>query len=160
MSSVSGPSESRVRWLILLSGTAGSGKRTIAGLLAAERGFVHVEFPVGTERARARLSTKVDQLLDEDERGLIVVCPSPSADLVACLRSYGFDWVWFDSDHGAAWQLARCWDADLDVLGAPRFVRTFEVDGSFRPLADVAAELLTDQAAALALSSPRQLQSR
>jgi hypothetical protein len=125
---------------ILLTGTDGTGRRTIGGLLATEHGFRHVSLVGPGAAARER------QL----HRSLLASGAS-SADIVVTwtggcpptrtrddLRSVGFEWFWLDGDRGAAGPPA----------GEARFVDPFETDGSFRPIASVVGELLAPEAPA------------
>jgi hypothetical protein len=67
---------------------------------------------------------------------MVVIWTEPSARAAPdWLRSLDFDVIWLDADRGAA-RPDGC-----------RFVDPFEADGSYRPLAAVAAEMLSPVAA-------------
>jgi hypothetical protein len=138
----------RSRRLILLSGTAGTGKRTVAAFLAAEHAFWHLDLsgllPAQIDQGQA--AVQVTQKLGESTEDVIVTCPAATGSLISALESHGFEWIWFDSDRGTAKPLSPLADRNACASGGrsvPRFVETFEADGSFRPLVDIAAELLT-----------------
>lgn len=135
------------RRLILLSGTAGTGKRSVAAFLVAEHGFRCLDLSTlpAAEPDQAPLHGALAQTLGEGSHDLIVTCPAPPLALVALLRTLGFEWIWFDSDHGAARPLLPVidgGDGEPAQLGKPRFVETFEASGAFRPLDAVSADLL------------------
>jgi len=132
--------------LILLSGTAGSGKRTAAALLAVAHGFWHLDLS-GIRPAQidqVEVLALLAEVLGESACDLIVTCPTPERSLVRVLQSLGFEWIWFDSDRGRAKPVPLL-AGRRDRVGkghGPRHVETFEADGSFRPLDKVAVELL------------------
>src|SRR5581483_8914394 len=57
---------------------------------------------------------------------------------IEALRSLGFEWVWMDSDRGAAYDAVIARDAPVKP---PLFVDAFEVDGRFRALEAITGEL-------------------
>lgn len=122
---------------ILLTGTGGTGRRTIGALLAAEHGFRHVRL-VGPGALREReLATA---LIEPGASNADIVVTwtggwprSPARDELGLV---GFEWFWLDGDRGAA----------APPPGDARFVDPFETDGTFRPVASVVAELLAPAA--------------
>jgi hypothetical protein len=132
--------------LLLLTGTGGSGKRIVGNLLVDERSFVHVDLD-NPHANRRFLGSGVEGLRSELEANLepgqdMVVTWTPSRNgalpFVRVMQAYGFDWVWFDGDRGAAFH------GFFSVRNgeAARFVDPFAEDGSFRPLAAVLSEVL------------------
>ncbi len=118
---------------ILLTGTGGTGRRTIAELLASEHRFRHVSLAGSDAALQER---ELHRALGERRASRVDVvvtwtggCPSRIRDE---LRSIGFELCWLDGDRGAA----------MPHGGELRFVDPFEADGSFRPVASVVAELL------------------
>jgi hypothetical protein len=84
--------------------------------------------------------------------------PDVQLSMVETMRSLGFEWVWLDGNRDAArtaflargdvseqlldvqmGKIAEC--LDLDVL-KPRVVNPFDAHGSFRMVADVAADVV------------------
>src|SRR5262249_12002706 len=56
---------------------------------------------------------------------------------VEAMRTLGFEWIWMDGDHGAAYDALVAKTATTP----PRFVDAFEPSGSFRALETVVGEL-------------------
>ena len=117
---------------ILLTGTGGTGRRTIAELLASERGLPACE-PGARPGVAAKERELHEALLSSGASKADIViawtegCPPPRAR--DDLRSVGFEWFWLDGDRGAGRPPAD------DV----RFVDPFVPDGSFWPIASVVA---------------------
>src|SRR4051812_36706232 len=96
--------------LVLVTGTAGSGKRIVGNMLVDERSFVHIDFDNSHANKRF-LGNGVEGLRAELEANLepgqdLVITWTPTRNgalpFVRLLQSYGFDWVWCDGDRGAA----------------------------------------------------------
>src|SRR5262249_27817790 len=133
------------RRLLLITGTPGTGKRPLGSYLEAERDFVHVDLDsrrtrtqflrAGEDELRSRL-----QSVTTGSRKVVVTWTFTSETQLAyveVMRALGFEWVWMDSDKGAAY------DA-LVAEGAtepPRFLDSFEPAGTFRALESVMDEL-------------------
>jgi hypothetical protein len=151
--------------LLLITGTPGTGKRAVGNYLAERSEFLHVDFDspgarsrfleAGKEGLRAELAASL-----EAGRDIVVTWGSrSSAQLshVRLMQAVGFEWIWFDSDRGAASPafLTR-FASRTGPRSRPRFVDTFAADGSFRPLEAVTAELLApgSRAAAQTVREP------
>ena len=140
--------------LLLITGTPGTGKRALGHYLAARDGFAHVDLDSADARARflagggrgLRAEVAAYRKADLD----LVVTWSARAGTylpyLRALRSLGFEWIWFDGDRGAASPAFR---APFGMR--PRFIDTFEPDGSFRPLESVVTELLQPRPAPVRL---------
>ncbi len=92
---------------------------------------------LGTSELRAELAR-----LQEGARGIVITWPAGEVeqlDDVDRLRSAGAEPVWFDSDRGAA---CSAHFADAPEPPTFHFVDPFELDGRFRPVNAVVAELL------------------
>jgi len=133
------------RRLILITGTPGTGKRPLGSYLETARGFVHVDLDNRESRTRY-LRSGADALRTElatvtSTAPKIVVTWTFTAETqleyVEAMRSLGFEWVWMDSDRGAAYD-ALVAEA---VTGPPRFLDAFEPGGTFRALEGVVDEL-------------------
>lgn len=133
------------RRLLLITGTPGTGKRPLATYLESERGFVHVDLDNRDARTRF-LRSGADALRDElatvtSTAPKIVVTWTFTAETqlayVESMRELGFEWVWMDSDRGAAYDALVAEAA----TGPPRFVDAFEPEGTFRALETVMDEL-------------------
>jgi hypothetical protein len=137
--------------LVLVTGTAGSGKRIIGNVLVDDRSYVHIDLD-NPHANRRFLGKGIEGLREELEANLepgqdTVITwtpPQKSAQrngalaFVRLMQSYGFDWVWLDGDRGTAFNgyfSARAVDA-------ARFVDPFEADGTFRPVTAVLEEVL------------------
>ena len=112
---------------ILVTGTAGTGRRSLGAVLALERGFRHVDDRVATSAGRSELVRALVQRLDV----VVTWTGALSAPSPHMLRSLDFDVVWLDGDRGAA------------QPPGTRFVDPFAADGSYRPLGMVVDELLS-----------------
>ncbi len=120
-----------------MTGTEGTGGRTIGELLAIEHGFRHLRFAggVAVPASEPQLVSALGGPAAGRGGGVVTwtgACPPPPA--LEALRSLGFDWVWLDGDRGATLPAAS--------EGA-RFVDPFDANGSFRPVSAVVAEVLT-----------------
>ena len=151
--------------LLLITGIPGSGKTTIGNHLADSFGFRHLDFE---EQATLMVFTQSDANLRRQINALkrggrdVVVSwgfvPSSQLAQVLLMRDLGFEWIWFDGNREAArrtfvergtvpehlldiqmGEISR--HIPLDQL-QPRIVNTFDSDGDFRSLDDIAAELL------------------
>ena len=136
--------------LLLVTGTAGSGKRIVGNLLVDDRSYVHIDLDNphanrrflghGIEGLRAELEANL-----EPGQDTVVTWTPPKTSqrngalpFVRLMQAYGFDWVWLDGDRGAAFHgsfSARNGEA-------ARFVDPFEADGRFRPVIAVLDEVL------------------
>jgi hypothetical protein len=133
--------------LILLVGTAGTGKRPLGSYLENEHGFVHID--LGHRAARDRLLASGDDALRrelarlaERGRGVIFTWTAGSCDQlgeIRRLRAAGVEALWCDSDRGAA---LRAHYADAGRVPRLLYLDTFEFDGRFRPVEAVVGELL------------------
>ena len=147
--------------LLLVTGTAGSGKRIVGNLLVDERSYVHIDLD-NPHANRRFLGGGLEQLREELEANLepgqdTVITWTPgrsgSQPFVRLMLSYGFDWVWVDGDRGAAFHgyfTAR--DGE-----AARFVDPFEADGRFRSVYAVLDEVLEPGPVAQPLPSRRRV---
>jgi hypothetical protein len=132
--------------LLLVTGTAGSGKRIVGNLLVDEHRYVHIDLdnPHANRRFLGHglegLRAELDVNLEPGQDTVVTWTPSPNEALpfVRLMLAYGFDWVWLDGDRGAAFH--GYFSANGDETA--RFVDPFEVDGRFRPVAPVLAEVL------------------
>ncbi len=131
---------------LLLIGTPGTGKRPVARYLVQTAGFVHLDF--GDEDTRSLFLETSDTGLRErladaarGQRVVITWAAGPPEQLVeVCrLQRAGFEPVWFDSDRGAA---CGAHFADAPLPPSFAFVDSFDIDGRFRPVESVVAELL------------------
>ena len=128
---------------IFLTGTSGTGRRTVGALLEAQHGFCHV--PVfSPSRVRAALDRLRELDATSPGRDVVVVTSEACAPAVAgFLLESGFERVWLDADRGAArprsdWSDRPGW--------AARFVDPFDADGAFRPFERVVADVLASHA--------------
>src|SRR4051812_29650885 len=132
--------------LLLVTGTAGSGKRIVGNLLVDEHRYVHIDLdnPHANRRflgnGLERLRAELDANLEPGQDTVVTWTPSPNEALpfVRLMVAYGFDWVWLDGDRGAAFH--GYFSAGSGE--AARFVDPFEDDGRFRPVANVLGEVL------------------
>src|SRR5581483_12044533 len=134
------------RRLLLLTGTPGTGKRQLGSYLELQRGFAHLD--LDNREARTRyLRSGVEELRSElaalaaANRKVVVtwtVASETQLPYIEALRSLGFEWVWMDSDRGAAYDAVIARDAPVKP---PLFVDAFEVDGRFRALEAITGEL-------------------
>ena len=133
--------------MLLLIGTPGTGKRPVGQYLAQERGFVHLDFEKEETRdalldlSRSELRAELARL-QEGGHGVVITWRAGGVeqlDDVDRLRAAGAEPVWFDSDRGAA-----CSAHFADAPEPPRFhfVDPFDLEGRFRPVNAVVAELL------------------
>jgi hypothetical protein len=150
---------------LLITGVPGMGKTTLGNHLAEHHGFRHHDFETaalwrfwrfGKRGFRTRLAAA--KVL----RHNIVITwgfvPDAELDMVRAMRSFGFEWIWLDGDRAAArraflargtvseevldLQMQRIAEyIDLETL-RPRIVNSFDSRGEFRPLEEIAAELL------------------
>jgi hypothetical protein len=134
--------------LLLIIGTPGTGKRPVGSYLAEQCGFVYLDLENAETRERL-LGSRAAGLRAEVAtarkagQGVVLTWEAGSEAQrrqVRRLRSLGFESIWFDSDRGAACQALFASGA----RGAARFrfVDSFALDGQFRAVASVAAELL------------------
>src|SRR5262249_37181000 len=125
---------------ILIIGTSGIGKRALGSVLALERGFRQLDAIVATAEGRFELLRAMAK-----GRDVVIIWPGPLLGaLHEWLPSVGFEPIWLDADRGA-----------LRPRGV-RFVDPFRPDGSFRPLGQLVAEVLTpiEPAAARDIAPP------
>jgi hypothetical protein len=155
-----------VRWL-LITGIPGTGKTTVGNYLASEHGFEHLDFEDEMTlrrflgRGEASLRAELAALRRTHSRVVVTwgFVPQVQLPFVLLMRGLGFEWVWFDGDRDAARRVfldrgtvpeaaldvqlaAIAQHIDLDQL-QPRLLNPFENAGRFRPIAEVAAELLS-----------------
>jgi hypothetical protein len=135
----------RGRRLLLITGTPGTGKRPLGSYLETQRGFLHIDLDNRESRTRF-LRSGVDAQRHElatvtTTAAKIVVTWTFTAETqlayVEEMRSLGFEWVWMDSDRGAAYDALVAESA----TEPPRFVDAFEPQGTFRALDSVIDEL-------------------
>jgi hypothetical protein len=151
--------------LLLVTGTAGSGKRIVGNMLVDDRSYVHIDLDnphanrrflgQGIEGLRAELEANL-----EPGQDTVVTWTPPKASqrngglpFVRLMQSYGFDWVWLDGDRGAAFHgyfSARNGEA-------ARFVDPFEADGRFRPMTALLDEVLEPGPVAQPLPARRRM---
>ncbi len=154
---------------LLITGIPGTGKTTVGDYLAEAHAFRHLDLeppsvdvvaldgPV--EGFQARIGA-----LAGDARRIVVTWGVPVRFLpfVLQLRNAGFEWFWFDGDRTAARRTFKergtvpeeALDIQLGEIDKHlnmdalrlRFLNTFASDGSFRPLDEIAAELLGESA--------------
>ncbi len=153
--------------LLLITGIPGTGKTTIGDHLAEHHGFRHIDFETadlvrfwqyGERGFRKQLSALKQQKQDTVATWGFV--PDAQLGMVKLMRSLGFEWVWLDGDRAAARRVfvARATVPehlldvqmqkiatyiDLDKL-RPRIVNPFDGMGTFRPVPEVAADVLGD----------------
>jgi hypothetical protein len=133
------------RRLILITGTPGTGKRPLGSYLETERGFVHVDLDNRESRTRFLLSgadalcTELATVTSTAKRIVVTwtFAAETQLEYVEAMRSLGFEWIWMDSDRGAAYD-ALVAEAATEP---PRFVDAFEPQGTFRALENVLDEL-------------------
>ena len=134
------------RRLLLVTGTPGTGKRPLAGYLELQRGFFHLDLDSRDTRTRF-LRAGEDDLRRElaavtGEHAKVVVTWTFTSETqlayVEVIRALGFEWIWMDSDRGAAYDALI---SRSSTVRPPRVVDGFEADGSFRALEDVTGEL-------------------
>jgi len=133
------------RRLILITGTPGTGKRPLGSYLETERGFVHVDLDNRESRTRFLLSgadalcTELATVTSTAKRIVVTWTFNAETQLeyVEAMRSLGFEWIWMDSDRGAAYDALVAQAA----TGPPRFLDAFEPAGTFRALEGVVDEL-------------------
>jgi len=131
---------------LLITGTPGTGKRQLGGYLAVQRGFLHVDLDNRATRAsllrsgEAELRRELAAIAAAHRKVVVTWTFSSETQLpyVAAMRALGFEWIWTDSDRGAAFDALV---AAGPHLAGPRFVDPFEPDGRFRPFEAVTAEL-------------------
>ena len=110
-----------------MTGSPGSGRRSIGAALALEHGFRHLDDRIATSEGRDELLRALVQ-----RRDVVVTWTGPlSARSTHWLRSFDFEVVWLDADRGAA------------QPPGTRHVDPFAPDGSYRPLDKVMDELLS-----------------
>lgn len=156
--------------LLLITGIPGSGKTTVGNYLAWKHGFEHLDFERSSmlERFLGRGETSLRselELLMRSGRDIVVTwgfLPGAQLSLVLLMRELGFEWIWFDGDRPAARRafIARgtvseaaldvqlraiAQHVDLDKL-QPQRLNTFDASGEFRPLDEIAAELMASSA--------------
>jgi hypothetical protein len=134
------------RRMLLITGTPGTGKRQLANYLEMQRGFVHVDLDnrdtrtlylrSGGDEFRSELNT----LTASNSKVIVTWNFTSETQLpyVETLRSLGFEWIWMDGDRGAGFDALVVRNSSIRP---PRFVDTFEADGSFRALEGVTGEL-------------------
>jgi hypothetical protein len=131
---------------LLITGTPGTGKRALGHYLAVERDFVHLDLDRASTRSQLlrsgeeALRTELTALAADSRKLVVTWTFTSEAQLpyVELMQSLGFEWIWTDSDRGAAYDALLAPGA---AARAPRFVDAFEPDGRFRALETVTAEL-------------------
>ena len=131
---------------LLITGTPGTGKRALGNYLAEERGFVHVDLDRASTRSHLlrsgeeALRTELAALAADSRKLVVTWTFTSEAQLpyVELMQSLGFEWIWTDSDRGAAYDALLAPGA---AARGPRFVDAFEPDGRFRALETVTTEL-------------------
>src|SRR4029079_17915338 len=111
-----------------------------------ERGFAHLDLDSREMRSRFLRSGEEEFRSENAElvacnRKVVITWTFASETQLAyveTMRSLGFEWIWMDSDRGAAYDAFVARDAQLKP---PRFLDTFETDGAFRALEAVTSEL-------------------
>ena len=151
---------------ILISGIPGTGKTTVGAYLQEHHRFLHLDFERQAEIERFLLGRRGELLgklatVAHDVTDIVIswgFLPETQLAFVVALRDCGFDWVWFDGNRDAARRafLARgtsslatfdvqlraiAENLDLDQL-RPRIVDPFTRGGSFRPVEEIAGEVL------------------
>jgi hypothetical protein len=134
------------RRLILITGTPGTGKRPLGGYLELQRGFVHLDFDSRRTRSRflrggePELRSELAEVMASHPKVVVTWTYTSETQLayVEMLRSMGFEWIWMDSDRGAAYDSVVAASASIRP---PRFLDGFEADGGFRALESVLDEL-------------------
>jgi hypothetical protein len=142
------------RRLVLITGTPGTGKRPLGGYLEAERGFVHVDLDNRETRSRllrggdGEFRKKLASLISTSKKVVVTWTFATETQLayVQAMRVLGFEWIWMDSDRGAAYDAVVARDSHIRP---PRFVDSFEPDGRFRALESVTSELRRKRVPAL-----------
>jgi hypothetical protein len=131
---------------VLITGTPGTGKRPLGGYLEARHGFVHLDLDSRETRTRFLRAgaddfrTAVAGIVSTSKKVVVTWTFRSETQLayVESMRRLGFEWVWMDSDRGAAFDAFVTRDSPLTPS---RFLDMFEPDGEFRPLESVTAEL-------------------
>ena len=135
----------RIRRVIVIAGSAGTGKRTVGAYLAAHRGFAHVDLAPGgasLDELVRLVGGRADPELARCD--VVVTCAERQrAELFDRLCTREIEWVWFDGDRGALRPLPFELHGLRGVGATARFVDPFAADGSFRPLEAVVADVLT-----------------
>jgi hypothetical protein len=150
---------------ILLSGLPAGGKTTLGNLLAADHGFSHTDMEADSRAiAEARRDPEAFLRAFPHDRDLILTWGFPplhSLHVVKVLVRGGFTPVWLDGDQAHFYAsfmrrehgnpiMEACYHLQLEritqarVLEAIdwRIVDPFQPDGTFRPLEEVAAEII------------------
>ena len=151
--------------LLLVTGTAGSGKRIVGNMLVDDRNYVHIDLdnPHANRRFLGHgiegLRTELEANLEPGQDTVVTWTPPKASQrngglpFVRLMQSYGFDWVWLDGDRGAAFHgyfSARNGEA-------ARFVDPFEADGRFRPMMALLEEVLEPGPVAQPLPARRRM---
>ncbi len=131
---------------VLITGTRGTGKRTLGYLLAIDRGFTHVnlDHPEAGESFLEDRAEGLPAVLEGAGRDADIVATwTPESDdalgAVRQLQSAGFEWIWLDGDRGAAFHPV------FGYIGRgrrARFVDPFTAEGQHRALESVITEIL------------------
>jgi hypothetical protein len=150
---------------ILLSGLPAGGKTTLGNLLAADHGFSHIDMEADSRGvAEAHRDPEAFVRAFPHDRDVIVTWGFPPLDslhVVKVLVRGGFMPVWLDGDQAHFYSsfvhrehgdpiMEACYRLQLEritqagVLEAIdwRIVDPFQPDGTFRPLDEVAAEII------------------
>jgi predicted ATPase len=153
--------------LLLIAGVPGSGKTTIGDYLRDERGYLHVDMEALIQSAAPGTGwTSILASLAERRRShpdMVLTwgfIPSQDDEVVRALQRAGHRLVWLDGNREAArrvflqrgtvpeelldLQMARIAQLDLDSFD-PTVINTFDRDGQFRSLNEIADQILSDR---------------
>ena len=121
------PRGGKGRRLLLITGTPGTGKRPLAGYLETQRDFVHVDLDSRETRTRLlrsgenELRSELATVTASNPKVVVTWTFTSETQLayVEVMRSLGFEWIWMDSDRGAAFDALIARDSSVRP---PRFV--------------------------------------
>jgi len=141
---------------LLVAGVPGAGKTTVAEFLAGQLGIEHLNFEDSPRYRKPRRPAR-------DRPSVISWGFSPHTDVavIGDLRAEGYTLIWLDGNRPssyAAYMNREGWRADMEVAYygqmqlivatrvverlQPILVCPFTPDGTFRPVEDIAAQIL------------------
>jgi hypothetical protein len=152
--------------LLLITGIPGTGKTTLGNYLAEHHGFQHLDFedmPTRGSALQGRERGLKDYVAGIKHRNADTVItwgfvPRFQLQFVQIVRKLGFEWIWFGGDEEAAHRVFTeratvgedAWQAQLEAIATYidldklklRIINPFDASGAFRPLSEIAAEVI------------------